>query len=56
MNCMVTPKSKIVEEIQSGSLPTNESLGEKSVDELIGVDNSTGKEKRIGRLKRKIRR
>jgi hypothetical protein len=25
------------------------------MDELIGVDNSTGKDKRIGRLKRKIR-
>jgi hypothetical protein len=46
---------KIFEEIQSSSLPTNESLGEKLVDELIGVDNSAGNDKRIGRSKRKIR-
>jgi len=46
---------KIFEEIQSSSLPTNESLGEKLVDELIGVDNSVGNDKRIGRSKRKIR-
>jgi len=46
---------KIIEEIQSGSLPTNESLGEKPVDELIGVDNLARKDKRVGRLKRKFR-
>jgi len=47
--------AKIVEEIQSSSFPINESLGEKLVDELIGVDRSTGKEKRIDVIKRKIR-
>jgi hypothetical protein len=46
---------KIVEEIQLGSLPTNEILGETLVDELIGVDNSTGKDKRVGKSKIKIR-
>jgi hypothetical protein len=46
--------TKIFEEIQSRSLPTNEILGENSVYELIGVEKSTGKDKRVGRLKTKI--
>jgi hypothetical protein len=46
---------KIVEKIQSSILPINGSLGENSVDELIGFDNSTSKDKRIGKLERKIK-
>jgi hypothetical protein len=47
-------KEKGIEEIQLGSLPEGESLGEKFVDEFMSVEESTKINKKIGRLKRKI--
>jgi len=56
LNSTVTLEiTNIVEEIQSCIFPTNERLGEKLVDELIRVEKSTGKDKRVSRLKRKIK-